>query len=147
MNKLYHKFCVYSYKGGELCSNINNTLEEIAFDTISSIDWEDLFDWCSDDEKFKDMSDDEYCKLTCVQLLNMISDESLKDYITKIIYPGNIYAYDTKSDSEIYTTNDEGKLVEINIVEEPGFLESVRKALFEDAEWTDNYHKEHQSDE
>ena len=27
MNKLYHSFCVYSYKGGELCSNINQTIE------------------------------------------------------------------------------------------------------------------------
>jgi len=38
MNKLYHSFCVYAYKGGELCSNINQTIEGIASNI--DVDWD-----------------------------------------------------------------------------------------------------------
>ena len=138
MNKLYHSFCVFAYKGGELYSNINRTIESIASEATGYIDWEDLFDRCADDEKFANMSDEEFCALTCVQLLDMLDDETLKDIATDIIYPGNVYAFDSRSDREIYTTNDEGKLIEVNIINEPGFMEAFKKNLRKDAEYWDN---------
>ena len=139
MNKLYHSFCVFSYKGGELCSNINQTIEDIA--SSIDIDWDELFDRCADDEKFSDMPDEEFFSLTCVQLLDMLDDQILKDIAYNELYPGNTYAFDTCSDSEIYTINDEGKLVKVNIINEPGFIEAFKEALRKDAEWTDNYRK------
>lgn len=145
MNKLYHCFCVFSYKGGELCSNINQTIEEIA--SGIDIDWDVIFERCADDEKFADMSDDEFFSLSCTQLLDMIDDKILKDIATDVFYPGNTYAFDTVSDSEVYTINDEGKLVEVNIIEEPGFMEAFKKALRKDAEWTDNWNKNHKDEE
>ena len=139
MNKLYHSFCVFSYKGGELCSNINQTIEEIA--SGIDVDWDAIFERCADDEKFADMLDDEFFSLSCTQLLDMIDDKILKDIATDVFYPGNTYAFDTVSDSEVYTINDEGKLVEVNIIEEPGFMEAFKKALRENAEWLDNRRK------
>ena len=139
MKKLYHSFCVFSYKGGELCSNINQTIEDIASSVVGDIDWEEIFERCADDEKFSDMPDEEFFSLTCVQLLDMLDDQILKDIAYDKLYPGNTYAFDTCSDSEIYTINDEGKLVEVNIIKEPGFMEAFKKALHKDAEWTDNY--------
>ena len=136
MNKLYHSFCVSAYKGGELHSNINQTIENIA--SGIDIDWEELSERCADLEKFANMSDEEFFSLTNVQLLDMIDDQTLKDIATDKLYPGNTYAFDSYSDSEIYTINDEGKLVEVNIVEEPGFIEAFNKALHKDAEWYDN---------
>ena len=136
MNKLYHSFCVSAYKGGELHSNINQTIENIA--SGIDIDWEELSERCADLEKFANMSDEEFFSLTNVQLLDMIDDQTLKDIATDKLYPGNTYAFDSYSDSEIYTINDEGKLVEVNIVEEPGFIEAFKKALHKDAEWYDN---------
>ena len=141
MKKLYHSFCVFSYKGGELCSNINQTIEDIASSVVGDIDWEEIFERCADDEKFSDMPDEEFFSLTCVQLLDMLDDQILKDIAYDKLYPGNTYAFDTCSDSEIYTINDEGKLVEINIINEPGFIEAFKEALRKDAEWTDNYRK------
>ena len=141
MKKLYHSFCVFSYKGGELCSNINQTIEDIASSVVGDIDWEEIFERCADDEKFSDMPDEEFFSLTCVQLLDMLDDQILKDIAYDKLYPGNTYAFDTCSDSEIYTINDEGKLVEINIINEPGFIEAFKEALHKDAEWTDNYRK------
>lgn len=141
MNKLYHSFCVYSYKGGELCSNINQTIEEIA--SGIDVDWEEIFDRCSDDEKFANMSDEEFFSLTCVQLLDMLDARTLKDIASDKFYPGNIYAFDTVSDSEVYTINDKGELVEVNIIEEPGFMEAFKKALYKKAEWKDNWNKNH----
>ena len=141
MKKLYHSFCVFSYKGGELCSNINQTIEDIASSVVGDIDWEEISEYCADDEKFSDMSDEEFFSLTCVQLLDMLDDQTLKDIAYNKFYPGNTYAFDTCSDSEIYTINDEGKLVEINIINEPGFIEAFKEALRKDAEWTDNYRK------
>jgi hypothetical protein len=136
MNKLYHSFCVYDYKGGELCSNINQTIEDIALSI--EVDWEELFDYCSDDEKFDNMSDEEFSSLTCVQLLSMLSDETLKSIATDQIYPGNTYAFDSHSDYEIFTANENGKLKRVNIIEEPGFVEAFRKSLHESAEYWDN---------
>ena len=141
MNKLYHSFCVFSYKGGELCSNINQSIEDIASSVTGNIDWEEISDRCADDEKFSDMSDEEFFSLTCVQLLDMLDDQTLKDIAYNKFYPGNTYAFDTCSDSEVYTTDEKGKLVEVNIIEEPGFMEAFKKALCKDAEWTDNYRK------
>lgn len=141
MNKLYHSFCVYSYKGGELCSNINQTIEDIA--SGIDLDWEDIFDRCADNEKFANMSDEEFFSLTCVQLSDMLDDQILKDIATDKIYPGNTYAFDTVSDSEIYTINDKGELVEVNIINEPGFMEAFKKAFHEKAKWKDNWDKNH----
>jgi len=141
VNKLYHAFCVYSYKGGELSCSTNLTLEELISQFLDYIDWEDILDTCADDEKFAHLEDDEYFSLSCVQLVDMMDDETIKNIFSKIIYPGNIYALDTHSDYEIYTTNSEGKLIRVNIVKEPGFLELARKILREDAEWQDNRNK------
>ena len=145
MNKLYHSFCVFSYKGGELCSNINQTIEDIA--SNSDIDWDELFDRCADNEKFANMPDEEFFSLSCVQLLDMLDDQFLKDIATDKFYPGNTYAFDSVSDSEIYTINDEGELVEVNIINEPGFIEAFKEALRKDAEWTDKWNKYYKDEE
>ena len=144
-NKLYHSFCAFSYKGGELCSNINQTIEDIA--SSIDIDWDELFDCCADDEKFANMTDEEFLSLSCVQLLDMLDDETLKDIATDKFYPGNKYAFDSCSDNEVYTVNDEGKLVEVNIISEPGFMEAFKKNLRKDAEWTDNWNKNRKNEE
>ena len=136
MNKLYHSFCVYDYKGGELYSNINQTIEDIA--SSIEVDWDELFEYSADNEKFDNMSDEEFFSLTCVQLLNMLSDETLKNIATDQIYPGNTYAFDSHSDYEIFTVNENGKLKRVNIIEEPGFVEAFRKSLLESAEYWDN---------
>ena len=141
MNKLYHRFYVFSYKGGELCSSINQTIEDIV--SSIDIDWDELSDYCADNEKFADMSDEEFFSLTCVQLLNLLDDETLKEIAENQIYPGNTYAFDSFSDNEIYTVNDEGKLIKVDIIDEPGFIEAFKKNLRKDAEWTDNWNKNH----
>lgn len=135
-NKLYHSFCVYAYKGGELCSNINQTIEDITSNI--DVDWDELSECCEDNEKFANMSDEEFFSLTRVQLLDMLDDETLKDIAKDKIYPGNTYAFDSCSDSEIYTTDENGKLKCVNIIEEPGFIEAFRKSLFKSAEYWDN---------
>lgn len=142
MDKLYHVFHVSAYKGGELHSNINQTIENIVSGIY--IDWEELFESVYDDEKFSDITDEEFSKLTCVQLLDMLDDETLKDIATDKFYPGNEYAFDSCSDSEVYTVNDEGKLVEVNIINEPGFMEAFKKAIRKSAEWTDKWNKTHE---
>lgn len=136
MNKLYHSFCVYAYKGGELCSNINQTIEGIASNI--DVDWDELFEHYADDEKFVNMSGEEYFSLSRVQFLNIIDNQTLRDIAKSKIYPGNIYAFDSLSDSEIYTTDENGKLKSVNIIEEPGFIEAFRKSLFENAKYFDN---------
>lgn len=141
MNKLYHSFCVFSYKGGELCSNINQTIEDIASSVVDDVDWDEISDRCADDEKFSDMSDEEFFSLTCVQLLDILDDQTLKDIANNKLYPGNTYAFDTYSDSEIYTTNEKGELMKVDIIKEPGFMEAFKKALYKYAEWNDNYRK------
>ena len=145
MNKLYHSFCVFSYKGGELCSNINQTIEDIT--SGIDIDWDELFDRCADDEKYANIPDEEFFSLSCVQLLDMLDDQFLKDIATDKFYPGNTYAFDSCSDSEVYTANDEGKLIKVNIINEPGFIEAFKKALYENAEWTDKWKKNHKNEE
>ena len=147
MNKLYHSFCVFAYKGGELCSNINQSIENIASSVVDGVDWEEISDRCADNEKFSNMSDEEFFSLTCVQLLDMLDDQTLKDIAYDKLYPGNTYAFDSCSDSEIYTTNEKGKLVEVNIIEEPGFMEVFKKALRKDAEWHDEWNKDHKNEE
>ena len=132
MNKLYHAFYVYNRI---LCPNLNQTIENIALGI--DVDWEYLFERYADDEKFSNMSDEEFCALTCVQLLDMLGDEALKDIAADIFYPENGYACDYSSDYKVYTINDEGKLVEVNIIEEPGFMEAFKKAIRKDAEWMD----------
>lgn len=139
MNKLYHSFSIYSYKGGELCSNINQTIEDIASSIY--IDWEEIHEICGSHEKFSDMPDEEFFSLNHVQLLNLLDDEILKDIAEHEIYPGNTYAFDTHSDYEIFTTNENGELEHVNIVEEPGFIEAFRKNLLKSAEYLDNVKK------
>lgn len=136
MNKLYHSFCVFAYKGGELCSNINQTIEDIA--SSIDVDWEEIREICADHERFANMPDEEFFSLTCVQLLDAIDDSTLKDIAECKIYPGNTYAFDSCSDSEVYTTDENGKLKCINIIEEPGFIEVFRKSLLKSAEYWDN---------
>lgn len=145
MNKLYHSFCVSAYKGGELHSNINQTIENIA--SGIDVDWEELSERCADLEKFANMSDEEFFSLTNVQLLDMIDDQTLKDIATDRFYPGNEYAFDSYSDSEVYTINDKGKLVKVNIIEEPGFMEAFKRALRKNAEWYDKWRENNKDDE
>ena len=136
MNKLYHSFYVSAYKGGELCSDINQTIENIA--SSIDVDWDEICEICVDRERFADMPDEEFFSLTCVQLLNLLDDETLKDIAEYKIYPGNTYAFDGYSDSEIYATDESGKLKCVNIIEEPGFIEAFRKNLFKSAEYWDS---------
>jgi hypothetical protein len=68
----------------------------------------------------------------------MLNDETLKDIAKDKIYPGNTYAFDSYSDYEIFTTNENGELKCVNIIEEPGFVEAFRKSLHESAEYWDN---------
>ena len=143
-NKLYHSFCVFSYKGGELCSSINQTIEDIA--SGIDVDWDELFERYADNEKFANMSDEEFFSLSCVQLLDMLDDQTLKDIASDKFYPGNTYAFDSCSDSEVYTTNDKGELVEVDIINEPGFIEAFKKNLRKDAEWKDNWNKNHKNE-
>ncbi len=144
MSKLYHSFCVSSYKGGELHSNLNQTIENIA--SGIDVDWDELFERYVDDEKFSNMTDEEYFSLTCVQFLDMLDDETLINIATNSFYPGNEYAFDSCSDSEVYTINDEEKLVEVNVIKEPGFIEAFKKAVRKDAEWTDKWNKYHKDE-
>ena len=139
MNTLYHSFCVYAYKGGELSSHINQTIEDIVSNI--DIDWDELFEYCADNEEFSNMTDEDYFSLSYVQLLNSLNDETLKNIAKDQIYPGNTYAFDSYSDYEIFTTNENGELKRVNIVEEPGFVEAFRKDLLESAEYRDNIRK------
>ena len=84
MNKLYHAFCVYSYKGGELGSDINITLEDLISRFLEYIDWEDLWNTCADDEKFANMDDDTYFSLSHTQLVDMMDDETIKNILSNI---------------------------------------------------------------
>ena len=143
MNKLYHLFYVSDYKGGELHSYVNLSIEEVASSIIDGIDWDEISDRCADNEKFANMEDEEFFALTCVQLLDIIDDESLKDIAYDKAYPGNTYAFDSCSDYEIYTMDKNGKLSEVDITNEPGFIEAFRKVLLKSAEWTDKYREKY----
>lgn len=143
MNKLYHIFYVSEYKGGELHSYVNLSIDNVVDNIINSIDWDEISDRCADDEKLANMSDEEFFSLTCVQLLDIIDDNSLIDIAYDKIYPGNTYAYDSYSDYEIYTMDKNGKLSIVDITKEPGFIEAFKKALRKDAEWHDEWNKNH----
>lgn len=145
MNKLYHSFCVYAYKGGELHSNINQTIEDIVSNIY--VDWKEICEICADHERFANVPDEEFFSLSCVQLLDMLDDETLKDIAEYKIYPGNSCAFDSRSDSEVYTVNDEGELIEVNIINEPGFMEAFRKCLHEEAKQIDDRDKNHKNNE
>lgn len=91
MNKYWHAFYVNDYKGGELRSRINTNVDRI-LDFIVS-DWQitDAFDE--------------------IENLDELTDADLYDiYCSKI--SNNIYAFDTCSAPEIYSTSENGKLVE-----------------------------------
>lgn len=141
MNKLYHIFYVSEYKGGELHSYVNLSIEEVASNIVDYIDWDEIFDRCADSEQFADMPDEEFFSLTCIQLLDMIDDKILEEIASDKVYPGNIYAYDSRSDYEIYTQNEKGELKEINIVKEPEFIKAFKDVLRKNAEWYDNWNK------
>ena len=138
-SKLYHSFRVFSYKGGELTYDINLTLKSLICRYLENIDKEEISDICADEEEFSDMPDEEFYNLTYVQLVDKLSNDSIKDIISNKIYPGNNYAFDTFSDSKIFTTNEKGELVDIDITEEPGFTELCKKVLREQAEEYDKY--------
>ena len=139
MNKLYHSFRVFSYKGGELSYNINLTLKSLIYSYLENIGREEIHETCADEEEFSDMPDEEFYNLTYVQLVDKLSNDSIKGFIRNQIYPGNVYAFDGFSDSEIFTTNENGELVNINITEEPGFTELCKKVLREQAKEYDKY--------
>lgn len=146
MNKLYHIFYVSEYKGGELHSCVNLSIEGVASSIVDDIDWDEIFEYCVNSEQFAGMPDEEFFSLTCMQLLNMIDDKILEKIAFDKAYPGNIYAYDSRSDYEIYTQNEKGELKEINIVKEPGFIEAFKETLRKDAEWTDNFNKNYKDE-
>lgn len=127
MNKLYHAFCVCSYKGGELYSCINSTLKELAQEV--DIDIDDLKDRFADDERSQNISDEEWDKLTDLEFLNIIPDDIFREAIEEYFYPGNMYAFDTHSDYEIYTTEEDGTLKSVNICNVPGFIDLVKEHL------------------
>ena len=139
MNKLYHSFRVFSYKGGELSYNINLTLKSLIYSYLENIGREEIHETCADEEEFSDMPDEKFYNLTYVQLVDKLSNDSIKGFIRNQIYPGNIYAFDNFSDSKIFTTNEKGKLVEIDITEEPQFIEVSKKVLREIAKEFDKY--------
>lgn len=131
MNKLYHLFYVFSYKGGELCSSINNTLKDIAETVAENYLWEDIKEYAADYECFTNMSDEDYFALSILDLLEIVPDELLEDVANNILYPGNTYAYDDCSDYECYTSNSEGKLISVNPIKEEGFIKFLREKLKE----------------
>ena len=92
MNKKYwHAFYVSDYKGGELHSRINTSVERI-LDFIVS-DWEitDAFDEC---ENVDQLTDDDLYDIYCSLISN------------------NSYAFDERSAPEIYSSSENGKLIE-----------------------------------
>lgn len=125
MNKLYHAFCVSNYKGGELHSYTNLTLKGLAQEV--KLDVDDLKDRFADDERSQNISDEEWDKLTDLEFLNIIPDDIFEEAIRRYFYPGNIYAFDTCSDYEIYTTEKDGILKVINICKVPGFIDLVKE--------------------
>ena len=127
MNNLYHYFYVSDYKGGELHSHTNLTLEELANEV--EIDIDELKESFADDERSQHISNEDWDKLTDLELLNIIPDDVLDYAIERYFYPGNEYAYDSCSDFEVYTTSEDGRLVEINPCKIPGFNTIVKENL------------------
>ena len=124
--KLYHLFHVSPYKGGELHSGINLTLEDVVDEILNFCQWDDDFAECVY-ENNESLTDEAFEKLSHCELIDYASDEVIEDFAEDILYPGNIYAYDMYSDYECYTTNEEGKLVDINPIKEPEFCNILRK--------------------
>jgi len=126
MNKLYHLFNVSSYKGGELHSRTNLTLEDVVDEILNFCQWDDDFaEYVYDSNE--SLTDEAFEKLSHCELIDYASDEVIEDFAENILYPGKIYAYDMYSDYECYTTNEEGKLVGINPIKEPEFCNILRK--------------------
>lgn len=113
MTKYWHAFYVSDYKGGELCSRTNTSVERI-LDFIV-YDWEitDAFDEC---ENIGQLTDDELYDIYC----SLISD--------------NTYAFDTRSAPEIYSTSENGKLVE-DFPSEEEIIKYMHKRLESYKEW------------
>lgn len=132
MNKLYHLFYVSSYKGGELFSRINYTLENIVEDVADWCYWDDLREYVADEEYFAQFSDEEFYGMSNLDILDKAPDEMLEQIVSeRILYPGNMYAFDSHSDYQCYTTNDKGELIKINPIREEGFIKLLRDKLKE----------------
>jgi len=129
MNKLYHLFNVFSYKGGELNSNVNLSFEELV--NSVDIDIDDLREAFGADEASQNISDEEFEKLSDLELLNLIPDSLLNWAIENYFYPGNEYAFDSYSDYEVYESTESGELKEINPCYIPGFTKAVKEHLIE----------------
>lgn len=129
MNKLYHTFYVSDYKGGELHSKVNLTFEQLANEV--NIDIKYLRDIFADDERSQCISDEEWNKLTDLELVKLLPNDIIDEAIEEYFYPGNIYAFDTYSNYEIYETSEDGKLKEINPCKIPGFNQLVKNNLIE----------------
>lgn len=91
MTKYWHAFYVSDYKGGELHSTVNASIEKVLDFLVSD---------CILYDEFQSVED-----------IETLTDEDLYD-----IYMGNIsnntYAFDTWSAPEVYSTSENGKLVE-----------------------------------
>lgn len=126
MNKLYHLFNVSSYKGGELHSMINLTLEDVVDEILNFCQWDDDFGEYVY-ENNESLTDEAFKKLSHCELIDYASDEVIEDFAEDIFYPGNIYAYDTYSNYECYITNEKGELIEVDPIKEPNFCNILRK--------------------
>lgn len=126
MNKLYHLFNVSPYKGGELHSRINLTLGDVVDEILNFCQWDDDF-WEYVYESNESLTDEAFEKLSHCELIDYASDGVIEDFAEDIFYPGNIYAYDTYSNYECYTTNEKGELIEVDPIKEPNFCNILRK--------------------
>lgn len=113
MAKYWHAFYVSDYKGGELCSRINTSVERI-LDFIV-YDWEitDAFDECED--------------------IDQLTDDELYDIYCSLI-SNNTYAFDTRSAPEIYSTSEDGKLIE-DFPPKEEIIKYMRRSLEGFKEW------------
>lgn len=110
MNKKYwHVFYVSSYKGGELCSIINKSIEEILGFIVSDFIIYEEFD--------------------SIENIGELTDEDLYD-----IYWGNVsnneYAFDGTSAPQVYYTAESGKLIK-SFPPKATIVEYMRKILRE----------------
>ena len=127
--RLYYLFHVSSYKGGELYSDINLTLEDVVDRILDHCQWDDeligyIID-CNPDET--SLSEDKLEKeIPKSNWIDYLSDENIKEFSRYVLYPGNIYAYDTYSDYECYVLDD-GALHEIDPTDEPEFCNILRE--------------------